>query len=537
MTGAKTIRKVSAVLIALIVAIAMLGFTTEYAHAEIGPIHVVEGDFEFDLWTSDDGKTPSSLVVTKYNGTAKTVTLPSKVIYNGLVYDEDMSVGTDCFKGNATVEKVIIPGSFAALAEGAFSGCTTLEEIVIADSVNFAGTGAFSGCQNLKTYKIGSESIMGMRGSGIGQDSEGVIYSGVNAFVKGGSDVERSINFINNDSSGYTIHINPSDDPAAEANSAQLVIVIGSDHILTKVNAKAATCTANGNKAYWKCSHCTKFFSDAAGTKEIAKNSWVIKATGHSWNAGKVTKEPTTTATGVKTYTCKKCGKKKTATLAKLSIVEALSEGASEEAVDTAVTKWKKETDPKGTVYNLLQARLSKATKTSIKLTYKKVKGAKKYVIYGNRCGLTRKLTKLTTTGKTSMTFKKVLKKKVKKGTYYKFMVVAIDKKGKVITTSKIVHATTKGGKYGNDKKVTTKAKKNKVSLKKGKSFKLRAKEVAQSKKLKVKRHRKINYETTNKKIATVSSKGVIKGKKKGTCYVYAYAQNGVFSKIKVTVK
>ena len=33
------------------------------------------------------------------------------------------------------------------------------------------------------------------------------------------------------------------------------------------------------------------------------------------------------------------------------------------------------------------------------------------------------------------------------------------------------------------------------------------------------------------------SSKGVIKGKKKGTCYIYAYAQNGVFAKIKVTIK
>ena len=39
-----------------------------------------------------------------------------------------------------------------------------------------------------------------------------------------------------------------------------------------------------------------------------------------------------------------------------------------------------------------------------------------------------------------------------------------------------------------------------------------------------------------NTSIATVSSKGVIKGKKKGTCYVYVYAQNGVYKKIKVTV-
>ena len=67
--------------------------------------------------------------------------------------------------------------------------------------------------------------------------------------------------------------------------------------------------------------------------------------------------------------------------------------------------------------------------------------------------------------------------------------------------------------------------------------FKLGAKAVAASKKLKVKKHRAVKYESTDKAVATVTSKGVIKGKAKGTCFVYAYAQNGVSAKIKVTVK
>ncbi|MBQ3369594.1 MAG: Ig-like domain-containing protein [Mogibacterium sp.] len=44
-------------------------------------------------------------------------------------------------------------------------------------------------------------------------------------------------------------------------------------------------------------------------------------------------------------------------------------------------------------------------------------------------------------------------------------------------------------------------------------------------------------YASNKSAIATVSSKGVIKAKKKGTCYVYAYAQNGVYKRIKVVVK
>ena len=43
--------------------------------------------------------------------------------------------------------------------------------------------------------------------------------------------------------------------------------------------------------------------------------------------------------------------------------------------------------------------------------------------------------------------------------------------------------------------------------------------------------------ESSNKKVAVVNRNGVITGKGKGTCYVYAYAQNGIFRKTKVTVK
>ena len=126
---------------------------------------------------------------------------------------------------------------------------------------------------------------------------------------------------------------------------------------------------------------------------------------------------------------------------------------------------------------------------------------------------------------------------KIKKGTYYKFMVVAFDADNKVVSASKIVHVATKGGKIGNDKAVKTKAKKNKVTLKAGKTFKLVAKAVPQNKKLKVKKHRAIAYETSNPGVAKVSKKGVVTAKAAGACYVYAYAQDGVSQRIKVTVK
>ena len=124
--------------------------------------------------------------------------------------------------------------------------------------------------------------------------------------------------------------------------------------------------------------------------------------------------------------------------------------------------------------------------------------------------------------------------KDLSKNTYYKLIVVAVDKDNKVISTSKMVHAATKGGKAGNVKSITTKAKRNKVSIKAGKSFKLKAKQKTEKK---YKKHRALKYESTNTDIATVSSSGVKKGVKRGKCEVYVYAQSGLCKKIKVTVK
>lgn len=54
-------------------------------------------------------------------------------------------------------------------------------------------------------------------------------------------------------------------------------------HNLTLVAAKAATCTAAGNSAYYTCDGCDKWFADATGSVEITdKTSVKIPATGHT---------------------------------------------------------------------------------------------------------------------------------------------------------------------------------------------------------------------------------------------------------------
>ncbi len=76
-------------------------------------------------------------------------------------------------------------------------------------------------------------------------------------------------------------------------------------HVLIKVDAREATCTEEGNEAYYKCSECDKWFEDATGIVEIQdKSTVIIKPKGHKWDSGVVTKEPTYRENGVRTYTC-----------------------------------------------------------------------------------------------------------------------------------------------------------------------------------------------------------------------------------------
>ena len=111
---------------------------------------------------------------------------------------------------------------------------------------------------------------------------------------------------------------------------------------LVKTEAKAATHLETGNREYWYCDGCNKYFSDEAGTKEITLESTVIpKLTEHTaddtgwhsdetnhWNTcecGEVinkeahsfgewttTKEATKTEPGSRTKSCTVCGYKVT---------------------------------------------------------------------------------------------------------------------------------------------------------------------------------------------------------------------------------
>lgn len=59
---------------------------------------------------------------------------------------------------------------------------------------------------------------------------------------------------------------------------------LGHTHHMTPVAANPATCTTDGNKAYYVCSGCSKWFEDATGSVEITDHSSVVLGQlGHDW--------------------------------------------------------------------------------------------------------------------------------------------------------------------------------------------------------------------------------------------------------------
>ena len=91
----------------------------------------------------------------KYTGTATEITLPthcSNFFYNTQCLVT--GIGTDAFKGNTSVKKITVPGTFSSMG-GGFVGCTSLEEIVIEKGeLKTIGFDIIDKCTSLKRFVI-----------------------------------------------------------------------------------------------------------------------------------------------------------------------------------------------------------------------------------------------------------------------------------------------------------------------------------------------------------------------------------------------
>lgn len=184
----------------------------------------------------------------------------------------------------------------------------------------------------------------------------------------------------------------------------------------------------------------------------------------------------------------------------------------------------KSPTDQSGTILRVK----SSAGKNQIKLSWNAVDEAESYIIYGAKTGSSyKKLAEVTTTSYTH--------ESLKKGTAYKYYVKACrtqENEPVTISTSYKLYVVTSGGQYSNQ--ISFKASPQNIVLNVGATQKLKV-TYKTTKKLK-KFTSYVRYQSSDVEVAGVSSSGTITAKKKGTCYIYIYGQNGYKTSVKVTI-
>ena len=172
----------------------------------------------------------------------------------------------------------------------------------------------------------------------------------------------------------------------------------------------------------------------------------------------------------------------------------------------------------------------------SITISWLRYSGASGYEAYWSYCDGKKNYKKFATVKNNKLT---VTHKKLKNNRDYKYYIAAyrIENGKKIyLAKSNVLHVAMKQSKFTNAKSITLN--KKKVTLKVNKTFKIQAKVKLESKKKKQMIHEKAyRYYTDNSNVATVSKKGVITAKAKGSCLIYVLTNNGVYQKIKVTVK
>lgn len=241
----------------------------------------------------------------------------------------------------------------------------------------------------------------------------------------------------------------------------------------------------------------------------------------HSYGKGKQIKAATYKTTGLMRYTCQVCGYEKTETIPVIA--------------HTHKYTWK--TTAKATVFRPAkqEGTCSLCGKKQTRNYGSKLKAAIKL----NVSSLTLRRKQTTTKVKVSMAYGDSIKSWASSNK----KVVTVDKNGKIKAGTKTgtakITVTLKSGKKATLKVKVQTAKvkttkisglKKKLTIKKGKSVTL--KPVVSP----ITSQEKVTYRSSNKKIATVSSKGVVKGRRKGTVTI-TVKSGKVTKKIKITVK
>ena len=252
-------------------------------------------------------------------------------------------------------------------------------------------------------------------------------------------------------------------------------------------------------------------FAHKYSWKSDKKNHWQVcsicngkvKTAAHNYSGWKVTKAAQIAIAGEKLRTCKTCGHKEKAAVAALPVQKTPFLGVT-------------------------------SKEKSVTLRWNTVKDADGYMIYGAECGNNSKYRLLRTVRGNVNSWTHT---GLKKATYYRYSVVAyrnINKKKVTIAQTYSMHIATTGKKHAYARNLQVN--RTNVVLNRGKRTALRTKVIYSSGK--IQNHiAAVRFSSSNSRVATVNSRGIISARNKGTCIIYCYAPNGVRKNVRVTVR
>jgi len=233
------------------------------------------------------------------------------------------NIGEGIFYNCEKLTTVVLPKNISEIGYRTFYNCKSLKNITLTENITTIGVEAFYGCSCLE-YLIIPTSM-----TTINSDSFFNCTSLTDVYYTGSADDWAKIriddengkltnanihyNYVLTHTHSYIEEITKQPTCTEEGKKTftcdcgdtytEIIPAKGHTEVIDK--AVPATCTTDGKTEGSHCYVCGK----------VIKAQTVIKATGHKYDDGKITKQPTCTETGVKTYTCSECGATKAETI------------------------------------------------------------------------------------------------------------------------------------------------------------------------------------------------------------------------------
>ena len=549
-----------------------------------------DGTFQF-CWNLKTISLPAGLLEINgafgYCGSLEAITIPDSVT----------TIGDTSFNGCSSLKSIYFSKNLTKIGYEAFAYCEGLVNVSLPEKLESIDTGAFEGCTALLgLYIPGTNVKITSRAIGYNSDSEkneklviigkagstaetyakntGLLFHNVDDQLTHQTELkatcvkEGNVEYWHCDSCGQDF----SNTQGTEVLDVTTVAKVA--HRKVQVPYKDATCTEPGNWNYYSCENCGKKFTSDWNEDNTEMTNEIIPAYGHTWQLrntggsstfhlltpGKTSPVYVADISDTESY-CWRCGK-----VAKENHVSHVLNVNVDQITlkcGQSSTTFRTWGDPVKSVVpdnNLVKVSGVKSS-GSFKVTANAKKTGRTYLTITTTTGLTTKVLVSVQKGAVKTKSIKGLSKSVSvvkgKSLTLKPTLEPVNSPEKITYTSsnkKVATVSAKGvvkGVKPGTAKITVKSGSKKVvvrvkvtgvkttklsgvpaakSVSKGKTFKIKAEAAPKN------TSEKITYTSSNKKVATVTAKGVVKGLRKGTATITVKSGSKKMT-CKVTVK